>query len=81
MALKLAQVTCSPGSPEEWEKLMANDALNGGTFVLDKHRLPYWNVNRIVSHCKQARADFILMFITVGLVIIAMVLAFLRMRK
>lgn len=81
MALKLKGVQCKAGQSDDngWN-LIENDMLNGGCI---RKLQCFWfdKPEQILSHCRSAQADAVFMFLTVVLLIVVGVLAFLRAKR
>ena len=81
MAFKLGKVTCSPSNFKERNDLWHNNMLNGGAFDGNGIYWTFWDMKHIMTHCTQGRADMVFMFLTVGVVFVALLMSFLRFRK
>ncbi|KAF1947347.1 hypothetical protein EJ02DRAFT_449925 [Clathrospora elynae] len=83
LALKLSGVNCTEATQDNFEKLVGNTIINGGCRA--KGDCWYFynenNPETMISRCKSTQADDVFMFLTVAVLAVSGLLAFLRMKK
>ncbi|KAH6878129.1 marvel domain-containing protein [Alternaria rosae] len=84
LALKISGVDCDADTTiENATKLVLNDIFNGGCIAKDNCWYYYEknDPNTMKSRCKSTQADCVFMFLTVIVLAVTALLAFLRMKK
>jgi hypothetical protein len=84
LAIKISGVDCDADTTlKNFSKLVTNDIFNGG--CISDTKCWYWfdvnNPNNMKSRCKSTQADCVFMFLTVLVLAVTAMLAFLRMKK